>query len=149
MVTTDFDINPSVQLLHTITRTMSRYADKVLNEKLDISMAQLIILMYIDSSLQACNQDEVCHAIGITPAAISRHIKNMIHVGWVTSQANPLNRRANIIELTTSGRQLYNSGKMILESITTHLFSVLSHEENQQLEQLLTKLFTHLTYENE
>jgi MarR family transcriptional regulator, organic hydroperoxide resistance regulator len=97
--------------------------------ELNLSIAQLKSLIFINFQ-GTTNFKKVAEALGVTPPNVTGIIDRLVEQGLVTRVENPQNRRAQILSLTKTGKNLL---KELIERRNAHLSSILT---NLKLEEL-------------
>lgn len=122
---------------------VGHYTD-LLNEALKptgLTAAGLNLLHHIQED-KVLNQTAIAREMWVTPASISKQIKTFLDLDWVDSQANPANRRENLLTLTPLGQTKYQEAARIGEDLLTRYGTALSSAEWQAFQDTLTKLRT-------
>jgi DNA-binding MarR family transcriptional regulator len=57
------------------------------------------------------NQQEIADHLGLTKAAVSRHITTARNRGWLSSEPSSGSRRENTVALTSAGQDLVQRGR--------------------------------------
>lgn len=109
-----------VYKLHTLTSTLDKAFDLVLNEYSDISFSQFSLLLSVNE-FGSANQRVIAKFLHVTPAAVSRQVEVAQKRGYLKVKPVDGNRRENSIVLTTLGDEVIQKGH---EALKVHLFRV-------------------------
>jgi DNA-binding MarR family transcriptional regulator len=118
---------------------MDRLADQTLRESANLSFAQFRILRMLMHA-GALSQKAIASWHGLTDAAVSRQVDDLVKEKLVIRQINPANRREHILMLTPTGTRQAEKAKLVLGKKFNGLFSVLPVRERRQLETSLERL---------
>jgi DNA-binding MarR family transcriptional regulator len=83
---------------------------------------------------------DVCYYTGYTEVNISRAMKRMQKAGLISRTRDQNDRRRSILELTSSGADLYNKIKPIATASISDLTTSLSSSQEQQLHRYIDLL---------
>ena len=81
--------------------------------------------------------------VDLNPASISVAVDRLYERGLVNREESPNDRRIRVVSLTTKGRKLISAAFRRHAELIETLFSVLSADEQAQLQTLLRKLGCH------
>lgn len=103
------------RLLHQIHRAdllSRRAADLQLGEQIGVGRATFLILdMLADAGVHGISQQAIADHLGLTKAAVSRHVLAAQQDGWLAAHRSPASRRENAVTLTAAGRKLVRRGR--------------------------------------
>lgn len=85
-------------------------------------------------------QDEIAAQLHVNRAATARTLKNMEDAGLVTREANPENRRQNLVRATDKAQGVANELQDVLNAYNEKLLVGFSDEEKAQLLNLLDRV---------
>jgi MarR family transcriptional regulator for hemolysin len=91
-------------------------------------------------SRDAGNQRQLAEAMGIQGATLTHHLNTMESAGLVTRRRNPQNRRAHVVELTSSGDALFLQLREAAQGFDTRLRSGFADGDVATVEDLLSRL---------
>ena len=74
-----------------------------------LSMPQFSILMQLHHK-GACGMSEISDRFEVTPAAASQLVDKLVQGGYIVREEDPNDRRAKLLNLTGSGRDLIQQG---------------------------------------
>lgn len=126
-------------LLHHLALTLDRQSDSYLQAHLDIGFSQFKILMALKNH-KGIQQKEIARKLGQTEASVSRQIKMLQEVGYVSFTHGEQDRRKHITTLTPKGEKLINKSLSALNRYHQPVFDQLSPQERYQLQQSLRQL---------
>ena len=127
--------------MHAFIAVMDRKADEMLNSNFNLCYSQLMILFMVDKRKEMIQKD-ISRCLGLTEAAISKQVENMVKVGYLLRTPDPNNRRKNQIVLTPAGEDIFNRANQFLVQKAENIFTVLDPQERQVLDLVLDKLLS-------
>lgn len=130
------------RVLHSLHRAdllSRRVADQQLGERLGIGRATFLILDMLDGT-SAGSQQEIADHLGLTKAAVSRHIATARERGWLDAGPSPASRRENNVALTAAGRELVERGRSHRAKAELRAAEALGAEELRRTAQTLERL---------
>lgn len=128
----------TAKLLHRATYLMDKAVERILQEKVGIGLSQFLTLMQM-SGKQQC-QRELAGALGVTPAAISRQVANMVKRGMLEKLEHEHDRRFEFLVLTAKGKRLLDRATTALEKEFTGRYEHLTEADKQGIHEALSKL---------
>lgn len=126
-------------LLHHLGFVMDRQSDQLLQERLDMGFSQFKILMALKWSA-GIQQKQIAERLGQTEASVSRQVKLLKDVGYVSVTKSKTNRREHIITLTTKGVTAVDKAMRALNNYHAPIFERFSPADQEKLKQLLQAL---------
>lgn len=142
-MSTDSD-GPYRLLLHYLHRAdllSRRVADQQLGELIGIGRAPFLILdMVAAADAHGMSQQAIADQLGLTKAAVSRHIATARDRGWLRAEPSSASRRENIVALTTAGQVLIERGRRHRTEAERHAVEILGEAELQRTAQTLERL---------
>ena len=87
-----------------------------------------------------CSQTQLQHELGIDRAAVTRHLKRLQDLSYVTRKRNDLNNREIYVQITDLAQKELADCEQHYESLEKDLYFGLSDEEEVQLLTLLNKI---------
>jgi MarR family 2-MHQ and catechol resistance regulon transcriptional repressor len=81
--------------------------------------------------------------VGLNPGSISVAVDRLYERGLVNREESPEDRRIRVVSLTTEGKKLISAAFRRHAELIETLFSVLSPDDQTQLQTLLKKLGRH------
>jgi len=136
--TTQIFTRSTAKLLHRTTFLMDKAAEKTLQDKVGIGLSQFLTLMQMSSG-QHC-QRELASALGVTPAAISRQVSNLIDQGFLQKIEHENDRRFEFLILSPAGKKTFAKATEVLESEFSSRYAALSVTDRRQIHDSLMKL---------
>lgn len=125
--------------IHKAVFVMDKAADSTLQNKLDITLSQFLILMAIEHHTNV-SQTEIANFLELTQAAVSRQIEVLRNKKLITISQNEESRRENILRPTPLGQKLFREAGIILDETFENLYKVMTDKEKKSLEKSLDKL---------
>jgi DNA-binding MarR family transcriptional regulator len=125
-------------LLRVAHRRASRAADEALRP-LGIEGRHLGVLLTL-SRRGVLSQTQLVDALGADKSAMVRTIDDLERLGAATRRPDPADRRARLVELTESGRELLAEAQQAARQVADDLFGSFSESEYQLLKNLLTRV---------
>jgi DNA-binding MarR family transcriptional regulator len=130
-----------LQNLHRADLLSRRAADRQLGEQISIGRAMFLILDLIAcATAGSMSQQAIAGQLGLTKAAVSRHIAAARDRGWLTTAPSPDSRRENSVALTAAGLKLVEQGRQIRAGAERQATEVLGAGELRRTAQTLEKL---------
>lgn len=126
-------------LLHHLAFVLDRQSELLLQERLDIGFSQFKILMALKWH-EGVQQKDIANKLGQTEASVSRQIKLLDDVGYLTSIPSPKDRRQHITTLSAKGEALIDKALSALDDYHQPVFAELDAHEQQQLQSILLRL---------
>ena len=102
----------------------------------DLSVAQFDVLAHVGAS-EGMTQQELADSLLVTKGNVCQLLDRMEDRGLISRRQDG---RANRLFLTGEGRRLFEEVVPDHEALVAERFSALSHEEQEQLHELLRKL---------
>lgn len=118
---------------------MDKAADSTLQDKLDLTLSQFLILMVVNQNPNV-KQIEIADFLEITQAAVSRQIDVLKNKKMITISQNEKNRRENLLSPTIKGREIFTKANAILYETFENLYKIMNEKEKINLEKSLDKL---------
>lgn len=118
------------------------YVHSLLPEHVELSSISHVARKMLDILSQAgmeMNQRTLAKHVGVSPQAISVHVKKMEARGFLTKTSGG-QKNENLLVLTERGHQLGTALNGAVEHHAEHVLKGLSEEENAQLLELLCKI---------
>ncbi len=129
-------INNLGYLLHHLSNVLDRQSDLLLQERLDIGFSQFKILMALKWH-QGVQQKQIAKKLGQTEASVSRQIKMLHEIGYLTSVANQKDRREKTTGLSAKGEALVDKAMKALNDYHAPVFERLSPSQQAALQDML------------
>ncbi len=123
-------------LMHHLAGVLDRQSDLLLQERLDIGFSQFKILMALKWH-QGVQQKQIADKLGQTEASVSRQIKMLHEIGYLTSIAGKEDRREHITALTPKGEKLVDKAMKALNDYHSPVFERLSLSQQLALQEML------------
>jgi DNA-binding MarR family transcriptional regulator len=101
-----------LQALHRADLLSRRSADQQLLAQIGVGRAMFLVLEALaDAGSGQTSQQDIADQLGLTKAAVSRHIATGRDQGYLRAEATPGSRRQNSVVLTAEGRRLVERGR--------------------------------------
>jgi DNA-binding MarR family transcriptional regulator len=126
--------------VHGLVMLMDKEAEKFLQEQLNLSYNQFLIIFAISEKC-ANTQKEVAYFANLTEAAVSKQSETLRKLGYLTRIESQKDRREHILELTESGNKLLSEAISIMHKYAKDLLSILDNSELENLNHYLSKLY--------
>lgn len=97
----------------------------------DLSQSRWAVLTEIERAEphHALTQIQLADRLGIETATLVGLLNNLVKAGWVSRRRSPVDGRANVIELTTSGRALKRRATPVVQRFRRDLFAGLEQQD--------------------
>ena len=125
--------------LHKVVWAIDKLADRVLQQEIQITYPQFLMLMAIARQTNV-SQRTVADFLDLTPGAVSRHSEILRERGLLLRQENRENRREHRLLLTTEGEALYKKAKLLLEETCAGVVGALGESQQESLNQIIEVL---------
>ncbi|WP_127793352.1 MarR family winged helix-turn-helix transcriptional regulator [Agromyces sp. LHK192] len=135
---------PFALTLHRATALVDRVADVYLRPAHGIGVADFAALITIDAFAPA-RQSSIARGMGVSRAAVTQRLAELVGKGLVQVSPDPSNARANLVSLTGSGSRLLASAWAGLDASDDGLEDSIDLALlQQQLETLIANAERHL-----
>ena len=104
-----------------------------------LSMPQFSVLMQLYHK-GACGMSEISDRFEVTPAAASQLVDKLVQGGYIAREEDPNDRRAKLLNLTGSGRDLIQQGIEVRYRWMEQIASQLDADEKAKVVEALTIL---------
>lgn len=125
--------------IHKAVFIMDKLADSTLQNKLDLTFSQFLVLMSVVQNPKI-KQIDIADFLELTQAAVSRQIEVLKNKGLITISQNEENRRENLLSPTVKGKEIFIKANAILHETFDDLYKVMNEKEKENLEKSLNKL---------
>jgi DNA-binding MarR family transcriptional regulator len=75
---------------------------------------------------------------------VSRAVAKLLKTGFITREADPLDRRRAILDLTQAGREIYRQIVPLVQEVEAEIVAALSGPERAMLDNALAKIEAYL-----
>lgn len=140
------DRSEEVQLgmrLHAFSNTISGNFYQRTEVPLGIALSEWRVL-HAAANAPGISQGEIAAAQGLNAMTVSRAVAGLREKGLIDARANPDDRRRSQLTPTDDGRALAVDLGARSETMYGHLFSVLSAGELAMLDELMSRVNTHI-----
>ena len=117
--------------MHRSMRGWGRYAKST-----GLSMHQVSLMMQLNYR-GACGMSEISERFNVTPAAASQLVDKLVQSGYIQREEDPNDRRAKMLNLTDTGRDLIRQGMEERYRWEDELTEKLTEEERAQISEAL------------
>ena len=104
------------------------------------SMARLRVLFQLIDQQEAMRMGELSTCIEVAPRTMTSTIEAMERDGLVRRSPDPADGRAIIVTITDKGRDAYDEGRHLKNSVVADLFETLDADQRTALAEILTRL---------
>jgi MarR family transcriptional regulator, temperature-dependent positive regulator of motility len=125
----------TITLLAQLTKVVHR---KTTEELLGMRWRHFIALSVLYDQ-PALPQQSLCEALVTDPNNCVLLLNEMESLGYVERKRDPIDRRRHIVELTDTGRDMFQRGILAREAVEDDVLKALDGEERQTLRALLAK----------
>ncbi|TCC45421.1 MarR family transcriptional regulator [Kribbella pittospori] len=109
-MSTDDSYRLVLERVHRADLLSRRVADRSLAADVGIGRAMFLILDLLASG-EPVSQRTIADHLGLTTAAVSRHITTGRDRGWLRAESSPASRREHEVVLTSAGHALVERGR--------------------------------------
>lgn len=125
--------------LHRADLLSRRVADQQLGERIGVGRAMFLILDML-AGAEGMSQQAIADHLGLTKAAVSRHIATARDRGWLRTWPSSASRRENSVALTPAGQALVKRGRRHRTDTERHAADVLGADELRRTARTLEQL---------
>lgn len=134
-----YDRKARISLMITrIRERLERVVDSAL-APYDVTAAQYVVLSALMSG-RASTAVEICREISYSAGAMSRMLDRLEQKNLIQRVVSPENHRANKLEITQKGKNIYPELREGSKIAIDELFDSLGDNDLEQLEQLIYKI---------
>ena len=112
---------------------------------LEVTAAQLIVLVRLASHDRAVAISELCKSVAYDAGAMTRMLDRLEAKGLISRSRSETDRRVVLLELTEAGRTAYPRVREVSMRVMNRSLNDFSHDEAQQLESLLLRMARNIT----
>jgi len=123
----------------TLHKLINNEVRRRLRRYFGMSLSRFDLLAQLDNTPSGIRVGELSKRMMVTTGNISGLTDELVVDGLVERTADPFNRRANLVRMTTKGRTLFREAAKINEKWIEDFFSNLSQSEKTLLFDLLEK----------
>lgn len=125
----------TITLLAQLTKVVHR---KTTEELLGMRWRHFIALSVLYDQ-PALSQQSLCEALVTDPNNCVLLLNEMESLGYVERKRDPADRRRHIVDLTDTGREMFQRGILAREAVEDDVLKALDADERQTLRALLAK----------
>lgn len=118
---------PLGRLIYHMAQDLGKYAEKVL-KPFDLTLEQLQILKVLPCK-EGMTQKDIGTAVNKTPANISKILDRLEEKTLLERRRNPGDRRASLVFITTTGKQLCSEVTKIFDSCSNQFLKGITDQE--------------------
>lgn len=122
-----------------LRKLLDRYSSPAVSEQFGLSLAEWRMLSHIHAG-GSVTAFWLCRRLQADRAEVSRACASLIRRGYVTSKPNPADARSALLELTRSGRAMFDRIMPVRLQLQKELTEVLDRRELAVLYRALDKL---------
>ncbi len=126
--------DPGARLLSAVSR-LNRWATR--HADLQIPPAQARLLSLIDS-VGPARIGELAEADHCSQPTMTTQVQRIENAGWATRQADPADRRASVITLTESGREVLGEVRAARHAAVADVLATLTPEQTEAVAKAVT-----------
>lgn len=145
--TTQIFSRMTAKMLHRTTFMMDKMIERTLQSEAGITLSQFLMLMQMGGGEQC--QRELAAALGVTPAAVSRQVSQLVAQGFIKRLPHEHDRRFEFLILTTKGKRTHERATKALEAEFSQVYQNLTPSERQAIHGGLTALIACYEAHNE
>jgi DNA-binding MarR family transcriptional regulator len=112
-----------------------------------LGMAHTTLIAHLDT--QGTRITTLARRMGITKQAAGHLVEDLVEKGYITSTADPIDRRAVLVTFTEMGWRFLHDAYEIKGEIETEFTDILGKERFEQLRETLDDLLTHIEDEKD
>lgn len=124
----------------TLKKQFTQYCTKRLLE-MDVTYGQLFVIIYIGKK-ESCSPKEISMALNLDAGHLNRTLAKLIENGIIVQKKNINDKRANIVNLTDKGKEIFEFSRNLFYDWDNVLLEGLDISEKEQLNILIKKITT-------
>lgn len=124
--------------LRKIMYQMDKMAERALAEEHQLTLSQFFVLAKIHGG-EPCQRD-LADSLGITPAAVSRHIATLTELGYVAKTPGETDRRFDSLQLTPTGQTIFRAASKSIDKFFSEQSQSVTHDQYTQISAALAAL---------
>lgn len=117
---------------------MDKMAERALAEQHQLTLSQFFVLAKIQGG-DPCQRD-LADSLGITPAAVSRHIATLTELGYVAKTQGETDRRFDSIQLTSAGQTTFRDASKSIDKFFSEQSQNVTRDQYAQISAALAAL---------
>ena len=121
-----------------LCKQFPQYCSERLSE-MNVIYGQLFIIIFIGKK-KVCSSKEISLALRLDAGYLTRTISKLIENGFLIQKKSEKDKRANIISLTTKGRQIFEKSHDLFQEWDKLILGSLTDREKQPLVELVQKI---------
>jgi DNA-binding MarR family transcriptional regulator len=125
--------------LNRLAAEVSRALARVYGERFGIDVPEWRVIATLGDRGLARAQD-IAVSTRMHKSMVSRAVARLMELGWITRSASAKDRREAPLQLTATGREIYQQLVPIVLDYQERLLAALTESERRMLERLLTKV---------
>lgn len=133
--------------IHQVVFLLDKLADKVLQDKLELTHSQFLILTALENN-QSCSQTKIAQFLELTEPAVSRQTELLLKKKLIIKNENKNNRREYILTLSAPGKKKLHEALHLLDKIYDQIFQVMDNQNKKIFAHNLAQLLDTLCSNN-
>lgn len=117
---------------------MDKMAERALAEQHQLTLSQFFVLVKIQGD-EPCQRD-LAESLGITPAAVSRHIATLTELGYVARTPGETDRRFDSLQLTPAGQTTFRDASKSIDKFFSEQSQSVTRDQYAQISAALAAL---------
>lgn len=138
----DLKSSETYRLVKRLHLLASQRIDELLKEH-NLARSQFQVLYLLSEAGELAGKDLLVR-LQVEPATLSGIVDTLEQKGWLKRLADPGDRRAKILKLTSSGRKLIESVPSPAANVERQMLASLEPVDKRKLEELLGKMIKNL-----
>ncbi len=122
-------LNTEVNKLHGFIYMLDQIAEKILQDNLDITYPDFLMMMVLDN-MGASSQQQLSNYLHVTKSSISKRVDTLSKKNLLIRVSNPDNRRENIVHLSDQGIDTITKAYLFLDKASDPFFKVLEDKRD-------------------
>ncbi|PSJ63652.1 winged helix DNA-binding protein [Pseudaminobacter soli (ex Li et al. 2025)] len=125
--------------LAVLVNLLQAQRDPQVKAMTDLGLRELRVLLNVGAYMPVRAAD-IGYQTRLDPGTISRGVATLVERGFVVASSDPTDQRSSLVELTDSGRELYEQVAGVLGQRATEIEEVLDPGEREMLFDFLARL---------
>lgn len=121
--------------------SLLKHADAVLTKEVGLTYSQFKVLLTLHEH-KSLSQQALAEHHCTTPAAISRLVETLVRKNYIARVSNPVNRRENVLSLTTQGSKQLSTAITLVQQLEKKLYSSIPAKKLSEFLETTQQLLT-------
>ena len=120
-----------------LRKNFTEFCSEKLSE-IGVTYGQVFIIIYIGKN-EACSPKDISKALNLDAGHLNRTLSKLIENDFILQKKNENDKRANIVTLTSKGKEVFKRSYSLFDEWDDLVLSSLSDNEKEELMTLIKK----------